>query len=588
LSGKFVSRWLLAAIAALFVLPLVWPRHTLPIPSFYGECIAAILLSLACLACALLFFNRESSERSVSLPHGAILFVPLIGILMLQVVTGRLPSFDNVSIPIVVMLAASAAIVLGSASVRAFGVEKLLLWITAACVVGGVLNVVAQLLQFFGAGNYSLSWVSRATSSYYGNLAQRNHLATYLAWALIGVFYLYAKRTLRGYMAAMLIMVLLAGITLTASRMTWLQCCWIAASGAYLSWRMHPDQRPRRWQWVMLLPLAYLVVTLTLPHVLQVWNLSTGQTGLDRVQAQVWDGNRWLIYSQAWEIFKNNPVLGVGPGELWFNQFMLMDHYDHVLFATSAHNLIPDLLVTTGLVGLLSVTWMLLAWFLRSRRAPVSLERICITLMLAVFGIHTLLEFPQWYGFFLFPAAFLLGCLETRFWIIQKRAAIFVGGAGIGAIVGIALCITMWTQYVQLEKLYASTYYYNPRAKPADDARLKELDDYSTSSFFKAPAAFLLSWNLRLDDRDLTHKLQLSEQAMHYQAEANIVYRHIVLLGFAGQQERALFFLIRLKNAYPSEYPNIEAALLDLAQTRPEMFARMIAEGRRRGLITAH
>jgi O-antigen ligase len=587
LSGKCVSRWLIAALAALFVLPLVWPRHTLPIPSFYGECLAAILLLIACLACVLLFFDRDASARSISLPVIAVLFLPLIAILIGQVIIGRLPAVDNVFLPIVVMLAASAAIVLGSASVRVFGVEKLLLWIAMACVVGGVFNVVAQLIQFFGTGNYSLSWVSRATSSYYGNLAQRNHLATYLAWSLIGVFYLYAKRYLHGYVAGVLITVLLVGITLTASRMTWLQCGWIAASGAYLMWRMRPDQRPQRWLWIMLLPLAYLVVTVVLPHLLQVWNFSTGQTGLDRVQAQVWDGNRWLIYSQAWEIFKTNPLVGVGPGELWFNQFLLMDHYEHVLFATSAHNLVLDLLVTTGVLGLLSVTWLLVGWFLRIRRSAMSLEKICIVLMLAVFGIHTLLEFPQWYGFFLFPAAFLLGCLETRFWIVQKRATLLVACAGAGVVIGIALCITMWTQYVKLENLYASTYYYNPKAKPADDAGLKELESYSQSTFFKAPAAFLLSWNLRLDDRNLAHKLQLSEQAMHYQAEANVVYRHIVLLGFAGQQEQALFYLVRLKNAYPAEYPNIEHALLDLARTRPELFADMMKEARQRGLTTA-
>ncbi|HEX2604820.1 MAG TPA: hypothetical protein VHL60_09135, partial [Oxalicibacterium sp.] len=45
----WLSRALLFGLAGMFVLPFLWPRHTMPIPSFYAEAIAAFVLLFAAL-----------------------------------------------------------------------------------------------------------------------------------------------------------------------------------------------------------------------------------------------------------------------------------------------------------------------------------------------------------------------------------------------------------------------------------------------------------------------------------------------------------------------------------------------------------
>lgn len=582
MASKFLARLSIFCVAALFVLPFVCSKHTLPIPSFYNEAIAAVLVLTACLAGICLFIFKKQADTGYSLPLIALLFVPLIVVMGIQVILGKLTFPYNALFPSLILIVAIVAMMLGSACVKSFGFVKLLYWISIACIAGGVLNVCAQIVQLTGAVNQFLPWVTYTSGSYYGNLAQRNHLATYLSWSLISVLYLHAKSYLRSLVSIPLIIFLLVGIALTSSRMTWLQISWIALAAGYLSYRMDAAQRPRLWYMVCGLPLVYLVITLALPHVFDLFHFSFNETAIDRIRANTLDSSRWLIYSQSWEIFTANPLWGVGPGELAFNQFLLMDHYDRSLFASSTHNLLLDLLVMSGIVGTSFFLWIFVTWLLRARRITVSLETSCIILFLSVLGIHSLLEFPEWYAFFLFPAAFLMGSMETRFISIKNRILVRIFPA-VSVLYGLAFSVILYVQYVQLEALYLGLYLYNTNAIPASEKGIVVIENYRASSFFKAPAEFLLSWTFRLNDIALDRKLEISERAVRYQPEANIIYRHIVLLGLAGQQEKANFYLLRLKKTYPVEFQNIGGGLIKMGIDQPAIFGEIAKEAIRLG-----
>jgi hypothetical protein len=321
------------------------------------------------------------------------------------------------------------------------------------------------------------------------------------------------------------------------------------------------------------------LLTIVLPHLIDLMQLSFSQTAVDRLQAEGLDHNRWLIYSQAWEIFKAHPVLGIGPGELQFNQLLLMDHYKAVLFASSAHNLLLDLLVMTGLVGTIGFAWFGIGWFLRVRRGPTSLETTAMLLMLAVLGIHSLLEFPEWYGFFLFPTVFLMGGLETRF--VTLKASLATRTLPLTAVLyGAASCAVLWYQYQQIETLYYDHYQKNAEAKPASVDVLAQLYDYRDRAFFDAPADFVLIWNVQLDPHAIDQKLMFSEHAIRYQPGANVLYRHIILLGLAKREDEALFYLPRLHASFPSDYPSIAEKLIDAGRRHPDLFGRVAKKAR--------
>jgi hypothetical protein len=362
--------------------------------------------------------------------------------------------------------------------------------------------------------------------------------------------------------------------------MSWLQVIWTAGAGAYLVSKMARDERPRHWRFILGLPLALLAVTLVLPFLIDLLQFNFSRTAIERLQTEGLDRNRWLIYSQAWEIFKAHPWVGIGPGELQFNQLLLMDHYKAVLFASSAHNLLLDLLVMTGVLGTAGFAWFGIAWLLRIRKRPVSPETAVILLLLASHGIHALLEFPEWYGFFLFPAAFLMGALETR--CMLWRANLFTRVLPLVCVVyGCACTGILWFQYVRLESLYVDHYQHNLKAKPASVEVLARLYAFREKSFFEGPADFLLNWNLSLDPAGIDQKLTYSGQAIRYQPQPNVVYRHIVLLCIAGKTDEAKFYLLRLKSSAPDDFGDVTRELLNASKAHPESFSEIAAEAER-------
>jgi O-antigen ligase len=574
----WLSRALLLGLAGMFMLPFLWPRHTMPIPSFYAEAIAAFVLLFAALLAVIVAGSEGNRDEPRRLPIVVLIFAPLLLVLCLQLALGKLSFTYNGLFPIMVIAAAIGATVLGASCTRWYGHEKLLTWFSWALLLGGCWNVVGQFVQLTKSWQF-ITFFSYSVGSLYGNLAQRNHLSTYLCWALIGALYLFAKGRLRFPGLIVLLTVFLVGLVLTASRMSWLQICWISGAGAYLVTQMESATRPRYWRALFVLPLAMALLTIVLPHLIDLMQLSFSQTAVDRLQAEGLDRNRWLIYSQAWEIFKAHPVLGIGPGELQFNQLLLMDHYKAVLFASSAHNLLLDLLVMTGLVGTIGFAWFGIGWFLRVRQGPTSLETTAMLLMLAVLGIHSLLEFPEWYGFFLFPAVFLIGSLETRFVTLQANLATRTLPL-IAVLYGAASCAVLWYQYQQIETLYYDHYQKNAEAKPASVDVLAQLYDYRDRAFFDAPADFVLSWNLQLDPHAIDQKLIFSERAIRYQPAANVLYRHIMLLGLAKREDEALFYLPRLHASFPSDYPSIVEQLSDAGKRHPELFGRIAKKAR--------
>jgi len=580
-AASILSDALLIGVACMFLLPFMYARHTMPIPSFYGEAIAAFAMLATALLAVCVVGSGPAGRAPRAVPRVALIFLPLMAVVGIQLASGRLSFAYNGLFPLAIMAAAVAATVLGATCMRLYGAERLLAWIAAALIAGGCWNVCAQLVQLTRHTREFAPFFCYTEGSLYGNLAQRNHLSTYLNWSVVATLYLFAKERLRPGAAIALLAAFMVGITLTASRMSWLQIAWTAGAGGYLLMRLDDAARPRHWRLIFGLPVALLAMTVLLPYVVGLLHLSFSQTAIDRLQqTEGLDHNRWLIYRQAWELFKAHPLLGIGPGELQFNQLLLMDHYNAVLFASSAHNLLLDLLVMTGVFGALGFAWFGIGWLRRIRKTPVSLEIIAILLILSALGIHALLEFPEWYCFFLFPAAFLMGMLETKFITFRANFAVRVLPL-VAVLYGLVFCAALWLQYAKLEQLYYKHYMENPDAQVASPKVMRELYGFYEKSFFKGPAAFIVSWNLRLDPEALGQKLALAEKAIRYQPGWDVLYRYIILLGLDKKPETAKLYLVRLHASFPEEFDDIADKLIDAGKRYPRLFGGIAKESKR-------
>lgn len=575
---SFFSPLVVFCIAGLFFLPFLWPLHTPPISSFYKELIAAILLLFACIFC---IFLSPKGDHAKSLPVIALLFVALIFIIAIQLNMGMLSYSYNGLFPLLILMLAVAAVILGSVSVKMMDLKNLLFWISVATIFGGVFNFCSQIIQLYGVEEIFSPWItnklSAKTNFFYGNLAQTNHLATYFCWSLVCTLYLYARRSIGVISVILLINTFLVGLTLTGSRMSWLLIIWIASASFYSVWRMQPASRSRYWYLVLGLPLYYLMVTLAMPYIGKLAHFSFSFSALDRVQAETLDVGRKTLYSQAWEIFLKNPVLGIGPGEFGFNQFMLMDHYQKWLLASSSHNLILDLLAMTGVLGASVFVIMLSMWLLRVRKIQITFETATIMLMLSVLGVHSLLEYPEWYGFFLWPAAFFFGCLETKF-IEVKHSALLRITSIIAVVGGLILSVVLYFEYLQIETLYFNFNKNTQIKEKNNESNAINILSVYKSTFFRAPIEFLLCVNLPINNIDLDKKIEISRRVIHYNLEPNVIYRHMVWLAMANRQDEAASYLVKLSRAYPKQFLDVAKGLIQLSQDKPQMFGKLAIE----------
>jgi hypothetical protein len=138
---------------------------------------------------------------------------------------------------------------------------------------------------------------------------------------------------------------------------------------------------------------------------------------------------RFAIWANTFSLIASNPFLGVGWGR--FAQAWALTPFPSRPLASfdNAHNLPLQLIVELGapiaLAAMGAFAWSL--W--RGRRAAnyalageQAIDARCLLASLGLLGMHSLLEYPLWFTYFLLPAAFLFG-QYLRMGGLAERAA---------------------------------------------------------------------------------------------------------------------------------------------------------------------
>ncbi|HEX6720354.1 MAG TPA: Wzy polymerase domain-containing protein [Burkholderiaceae bacterium] len=130
--------------------------------------------------------------------------------------------------------------------------------------------------------------------------------------------------------------------------------------------------------------------------------------------------SRFAVWSNTLALIAQEPWTGVGPGE--FNLAWTLSAFPDrpTAFFDHSHNIVLQLMVELGVpLGTIVLALLSLSLHLAVRRAwstPGELgvvKRTACMLVLLV-GLHSLLEYPLWYAYFLLPAAFAWGIALFR------------------------------------------------------------------------------------------------------------------------------------------------------------------------------
>ncbi|NOS96050.1 MAG: hypothetical protein HOP26_06475 [Methylotenera sp.] len=453
-------------------------------------------------------------------------------------------------------------VILGSYLRREFGWEKISTTLALFLVMGGLVNAGIVALQYAMQSGLALSWLPKLNG--YGALSQANHFADYTALATASLIYLYAKGRFSLKVFAVYLTLFLAMLAFSASRSSWLYLTafTVLAIGLQVNAMRQrtgsTNMRSLLRVSLVLLPafaVVQLFINFIVPDGLVV--LATDRL-IESVNATS-TSQRWQLWHESWRMFLQSPWLGIGAGQIRWQSFLLLDTPSAVgavgLFE-HAHNLFLNLLTEMGIGAPLLVLAGIFAWLRGFKWRELSLESWWLLGLLSVLGIHSMLEYPLWYTYFLGIAAVLLGAGEEKLTTVSlPKVGITLGRTAMAGLmlIGMVNLASMVMANAKLETWLL-------RAMRGDIATQEQpqffeaLNWVHANSLLAPYSELMYATALVIDTNKLDSKLWLSQSAMRFVPMRKIAYQHVLLLKLNGDHTGAVKQLNRTLIAYPGKF----------------------------------
>jgi len=525
---------------------------------------------------ALILLLSRDYWRQPEIPRIVQLPAALIGLVLLQSALGMMAYFDQALLYLLYLLLALLLMMLGSRLRDCFGIEKLAVMLAVFLLIGAESSALIGVLQHYRWHTLLDSVVVvKVSSSVYGNLAQPNHFANYIAMGLISLGLLFQRRKLPVAFVVLLAIPLLLVMTLSGSRSSWLYLLMMSAL-AWWSGRRMPELRPLlRYCLLLLAGFAVMHLVVQLPFM-----KGAGSTNTNTMQRMFGDtasgGIRAYLWHEAWLIFRQSPWLGAGFGQFAWQHFQLgplLRQTNITGLYNNAHNLIFQLAAEAGIAGLAVLFAALGVWLHGLRRATLGVAHWWGYAVLGVLGIHSLLEYPLWYAYFLAVAAILLGALDETRYRLELRN---VGRMSVLAmlLLGLLSLLQLKSGYQQLKSTLAIRPVSGNVAEAFERTR-NGLIAAEGGTLLSPYADLFMSSYVEVNADRLQPKLALNSKVIRFIPIAQVVYRQAFLLAQNGQFEQAKQTLGQAIWSYPG---NAEAhqQLVRLAEKDPAHFSALL------------
>lgn len=275
-------------------------------------------------------------------------------------------------------------------------------------LAAGLCSVGISVVQVFAPDQADGTWIAHygIAGRAAGNLRQPNHLASLMMWAAIAAVFVTERRDWRAALPPLLLAFVFT-VVLSASRTGYGGIAMLAVWGLL-------DRRLARSARLSLLATPLMLGACW--WLMSLWSTAGGHAfgAASRLAEGAGSPSRLAILSNAWDLTKANPWLGVGWGEFNFAWTLTPFPNRPVAFFDHTHDLVAQLAVELGLPWAGAVL-ALLGWALAKAwqgaaqaDSDAPLRRTALMMVLTI-GLHSLLEYPLWYAYFLLPACFALG-----------------------------------------------------------------------------------------------------------------------------------------------------------------------------------
>ncbi len=566
-----LARFSLACVVLLCAAPFLQPYHRYPLTTFYTEWLA-FALGIGVMT---ILLDRRTWDRA-EVPWAALAPFALAFLLVVHGVLGWAPYFGQALTAALYLIWAGALIVAARALVQACGADTVFTVVAAGLAAGAVLSAMTGVIQHFNLVTPINAFIARPTGpAIFGNLAQPNHFATYTTLGLLSMSYLYNRGRMPLAVAAVCAMPLLFVLGLSGSRSVWLYLYAACGIAAWFRARSSHAVEGRR--------LLLVCGTLIIVHYAMQLLVGAGWfkpadratvTAIERLfsgAASISD--RLILWQAAWTMALEDPLLGAGWGAFPWRYFEYLSNADNVgefgLYH-NAHNLPLHLLAETGLIGMVLVAAPLVLWMRHAADGAHTADRWWLFALLAVLGLHSLLEYPIWYAYFLGVAALLLGAASANAFV-PKLARMGRMLAFAMVLIGAFNLVTLWLDYRDFERVF------HARTKHLSSNAVSDIMSRLHRNPVLTPYIELFrALPLAVDEADLEQRLLLTERALSFAPLETLVYRQVLLLALAGRLPEAQTLLASAQRVYPAAPPEFYRDLWRLVRVYPERFRPLL------------
>ena len=391
---------------------------------------------LSCVAslAVIWLFRKPMAWHRITLLAAVLLCIP-----WLQVALGMVPVIGVAWVSSAYLAGLLLALLTGAHWER-FKPGQLADGLFLAIGIAAIISVGLQLQQWLQLGQ-ELGKAAGGVARPDANLGQPNQLATLLLWGILAAAWGCIRAYMRPGVAILMVLYLLMGIALTASRTAWVAVALLI--GASWWWRRLWPSPHTPW-FVMGMGVYFAICNLVvgwLPSVLQLsfvtQDVLSGGSAHQRLLA-------WTVLADAAWL---KPWFGYGWNQTAAAQMATAAAHPTVTSVFSfAHNLFLDLVIWCGIPLGLFISACLLRWFWLRLRAVQSAENAILVLFLLVVANHAMLEFPLYYAYFLLPVGLVMGMVNVRL------------GAPVVVSMGVWLSRALWLAAIALLALVIRDY----------------------------------------------------------------------------------------------------------------------------------
>jgi O-antigen ligase len=448
---KYISIFI---IISLFSLPQLNNLHYEPSATMWGQITCGFIVML-------LFVWLCFIEKQLLIPKLVILALILILFLLIHSQLFKTDFIGEYYIFIFEIILLIFFAISVKTLAKVYGEESLVIYFAFAIIISAVFQSIIAIIQYSGfykyCGNIIFYDSDYPNTNIFGHFGQRNHLCHLLSWASFAVIYLYCKDKLKLFLSFLLIALFVFVMTIGASRSVFLYFIVSSLVSVIFYSLNYQDRKLRQISLLIVITTIMLIGFEYLFPLIHKLNSNKSASGLVRVLSASNSGEfgrRMVEWSKAWYLFTHNIILGTGLGSFAKNSVWLSYLYPHApvnsgLFI-NCHNFILQFLAEIGIIGtLLIVTIFAIA--IKYLFRHVTIDKLFLLCCICTTIIHSMLEYPLWYFYFLVPFIGFISLYLPAYRLVNQSIKLIL----LGIVLSLAILLSLEAyKYNKLVALY--------------------------------------------------------------------------------------------------------------------------------------